>query len=357
MKKTTIIHICSNLDRNHGGRERVLIDLVRSQVSMGYYVLTISTLAELRNLILLKKNSKNIIHIHGLWSLLTHLSILLAKKNNIPIIIQPHGMLMPLALKHKSLKKLIAMCLYQKSDINNANLLIATSSIEYESFRNLGFKNPIAIIPNGIEQINFNTSKKNKNSADKNFLFLSRIHPIKGLLNLIKAWSILNVDGWKLKIVGPNEDNYLDVIVNEISRCGVNQSVEIFPEVHGVEKEIFLRNADFFILPSISENFGIVILEALSYGIPVITTKGTPWSELESQGCGWWINIGIEPLVSAINEAISLPKYKLNLMKSNARNLAKKYLLENTVNQLAVSYQWVINSTNKPEYIYLDNLT
>ena len=358
MKKLTVVHITNNENINQGGVIRVLNDLVRIQSSLGYNILVISNLLDLKKINLLKNKSHSIIHVHGLWSLITHLSIFLAKFNNIPIIIQPHGTLMPSALEHKLFKKKIAMYFYQRRNLRAANLLIATSSIEYKSFRNIDLRNPIAIIPNGIEQIYLNTPKKISNdNSYKTFLFLSRIHPIKGLLNLIKAWALASPDGWKLKIVGPNEDNYLDVIVREINRCGVNKSVEISPEAYGEDKDIIFRNADFFILPSISENFGIAILEALSFGIPVITTKGTPWSELESHGCGWWVNIGIEPLVSAINEAISLPKYKLNLMKSNARNLSKKYLLENTVKQLEVSYRWVLFSTNKPDYLYLDNLT
>jgi len=357
MKKLKIIHVISSTGENYGGTSKVFNDLKDYQMSKGFNILVVSKISDLIQINSIKDKSGCVLHIHGVWSLIHYFSIFLAKKNNIPYIIQPHGMLMAEPLKRKFLKKFIALFVYQRKDLMRAKLLIATSSSEYDYLRFLKFLNPIAIIPNGIKKnsLNFHREKKTDIHHNQiNFLFLSRIHPIKGLINLINAWALINQKKIKLKIVGPDEDNYLGKLRYEINRLDLNESIQIFPAAYGKEKEIFFQESDFFILPSISENFGIAILEALSYGIPVITTKGTPWSELQTQGGGWWIDNSIDALVGAINEAISLSSSELKLMKLNARRISSNYYLDHSVKKVFQSYLWAINSIDKPDFIYLD---
>ena len=137
-------------------------------------------------------------------------------------------------------------------------------------------------------------------------LFMSRFHYKKGLLNLVDAWAMLRPKGWKVELVGTDSAGYLEVVKKRIYELGLQSDFIITGALMDEEKWAAYRRADLFVLPSHSENFGIVVAEALYAGVPVITTKGTPWEELTAHGCGWWIDIGVKPLFAALKDAMSL---------------------------------------------------
>src|SRR6185369_15513882 len=107
-------------------------------------------------------------------------------------------------------------------------------------------------------------------------LFLSRIHPKKGLLNLIEAWARLRPKNWELCIAGPDETNHLAAVMRLLGSFGLERQVRFLGELWGDAKSQAFLDSDLFVLPSFSENFGLVIAEALAHGIPVITTQATP---------------------------------------------------------------------------------
>ena len=107
-------------------------------------------------------------------------------------------------------------------------------------------------------------------------------------------------------------------------------------------------------LPTFSENFGLVIAEALSYGIPVITTKAAPWKEIEIYGCGWWIDIGVNPLILALREALELSDEKRKLMGSIGREYVRRFNWDEIANKTIDAYYWVINGGPKPDCIELN---
>jgi len=302
-----------------------------------------------------KKNRPSIVHSHGIWSLHNHWAVFLARKNNIPIIIHTRGMLLPNAFKFKNIKKNISMSLFQKKDIESADVLIATSKAEQDSLRDYGFINPIAVIPNGIDIENYREiSQKRvqlKEERERIILFLSRIHPIKGLINLIKVWSTIPTDGWKLRIAGPDTYGHLNEIVKLADELGISDSIEYIGEVEGKEKRRVYQDADLFILPSYSENFGIVVLEALSYGIPVITTQGTPWSDLAKFNCGWWVEGTEQSLAKTIINAITLDDYERNIMSLNASKYVKIYNWDSIANDTFNLYFWSMQKGNKPNFL------
>ena len=302
-----------------------------------------------------KKNRPSIVHSHGIWSLHNHWAVLLARRNNIPIIIHTRGMMMPNAFKFKNIKKNIAMSLFQKKDIESADVLIATSKAEQDSLRNYGFFNPIAVIPNGIDIENsMKISQRGDQLQDEReriILFLSRIHPIKGLINLIKAWSTIQTDGWKLRIAGPDNYGHLDEIVKLADDLGISDSIEYIGEVEEKDKRHVYQHADLFILPSYSENFGIVVLEALSYGIPVITTYGTPWSDLNKFNCGWWVECTEKSLAKTIKKAIRLDDSERNIMSLNANEYVKIYSWNSIANDTYNLYIWCLKKGEKPNFL------
>ena len=242
----------------------------------------------------------------------------------VPYIIAPRGMLEPWSLKQKWLKKRIARFLYQDKDLKCAAALHATAESEAEQFRKLGFKNPVVISPNGVnlpKEEGVRGQELGVRSQERRVLFVSRMHPKKGVLELVEAWGRLGVrsqelgvSNWVVELVytlnGEFEREYEAKVKARILELGMSyQDTDgkiITPTSTATPHFIFtgLLNddakwdaydrADLFVLPTYSENFGIVVAEALWAGVPVITTKGTPWSELEEYKCGKWIDLPAE---------------------------------------------------------------
>jgi len=307
----------------------------------------------------INKIDTDIYHGNGLWQFPVHLMVLSAKAKRKPYVISPHGMLESWALKKGKLKKSIALWAFQRKDIENAAAIHATSIMEAESIRSLGFRNPIAIIPNGIDPSEFQLPDTVSPPRKKTLLFLSRIHPKKGIEILISAWQ--NIDKilrreWQVEIAGDGGDRYLFALKKLIIQQGLTSEIRIIGPQYGISRIETYHRADLFVLPSYSENFGMVVAEALASGVPVITTKGTPWEELNSRNAGWWIDIGLEPLVKTLQEAMSLSQSERHVMGQNGRKLIEEnYSIEMVANKMIQLYEWILNGGQKPEFVNIWN--
>lgn len=373
-------HIISSLDKKSGGPSRSITELALFQAFNGIEVFIITYISD--NPILIEDKPSNLVvhfvdkgsfkksldtiirssqfdllHGHGLWQMPVHFMAALARKKNIPYIITPRGMLEPWALQKGKWKKKLALALYQREDLARAEALHATAQMELEQFRKLGFKNPIALIPNGIALSEIKTLQKHPPKKVKTLLFLSRIHPKKGIELLIEAWSLLDVSlkqGWKVQIAGNGDTAYIKSLNKLIQQKEIANSVEIIGPQFGKDKERVYQNADLFVLPTYSENFGIVVAEALAYGLPVITTKGAPWEDLETHKAGWWVEIGVQPLQEALEAALNTSPEELEAMGLRGRQLVKqKFSIEQVAQQTLQLYDWILNRGEKPEFVQL----
>ena len=299
----------------------------------------------------------DLLHSHGVWSPANHWVSKVARRNRIPLFIHPRGMLEPWALDHKFLKKKIGMYLYQQEDIRSASALFATSMQECENLRKLGLRHPIAVIPNGV---NINSTKnqpveqKIYRSGNRKVLFLSRIHPKKGLFNLINAWAQAAPVGWELGLVGPDEGGHLAEVINLIDERGLTQSVKYLGERDGSAKTRCYEDADLFVLPTFSENFGVVVAEALTCGVPVITTRAAPWGDLVTHRCGWWIDVGVEPLVQALRVAMALCDEERRIMGINGMRYVRRFDWRDIASQTLDVYHWTLGKALKPNFVHTD---
>jgi glycosyltransferase involved in cell wall biosynthesis len=302
--------------------------------------------------------ANSIMHVHGIWSPSMHWAARFARHKGIRYVIQPHGMLEPWALNHHKHRKNIAMSLYQRRDLMQAQLLLATADSEYEAIRAFGLTNPVAVIPNGVDFPAYSdshlTDVLGTQARQRRFLFLSRIHVKKGLLNLLQAWKAAQLEDWVLDIAGPDEGGHLADVMAKVRELGLEKSVNYISEVEGDHKEQTYLGADVFVLPTFSENFGIVVAEALSYGLPVITTKGTPWQDLETFGCGWWIDIGVEPLVAALKQAAMLSDMQRHQMGAKGRIYVQRYNWRDIADKMIDTYQWILGQGSKPDCVRHD---
>ena len=259
----------------------------------------------------------DVIHDHGLWlmpNVEAGRAALLARK---PFIVAPRGMLSPAALAFSHLKKRAVWALMQGNVVRRASCIHATSEQEHDEIRDFGLKNPIAIIPNGIDIPEVDRYLTNATDAGRVVLSLGRIHPKKGLDRLVRAWAIVEAahPDWRLRIIGPDELGH----ARELAALAANlktQRVSIEGPVAGDAKTSAYREADLFVLPTLNENFAITVAEALAAGTPVIATKGAPWHGLEREDCGWWIDHGVEPLVATLAEAMTMER---GALKSDGR--------------------------------------
>ena len=247
-----------------------------------------------------------LVHVHGLWSPVCVMTSRYARRNGVPLVVSPRGMLEPWAWQHRAWKKRPVWWLWERRNLQQAAVLHATSGTEADNLRALGFRNPIAVLPNGVdlpEQRPVELQRPVAGNEPRIILFLSRIHPKKGLVNLVNAWSRTRPAGWRVVVAGPDEDGHLAGIQALAQRAGVAGEFDFVGAVYGQDKWQLYKKASLFVLPTASENFGVSVAEALSMGVPAITTKGAPWQSLVEQRCGWWIDQGVEPLAQALVSA------------------------------------------------------
>ena len=301
----------------------------------------------------LAKEKKGLLHVHGLWTPFVWRAYRFAKKNGLTFVVSPHGMLEPWAMSHKSWKKKLAWSIYQKKILNSADMLVVNSRRELLTVRAMGLKPPVAVIENGVDKADFFVSTSSA-VPDKSVLFLSRLSPVKGLPDLIHAWSLLPAGhGYKLRVYGHADPGYEAELLCLIRKFNVEDSVALLGPVFGVDKWKAYRSASFFILPSYSENFGIVIAEALWAGLPVITTKATPWECLELEGLGWQVDNCPRQICDALWAAMQLGDEKRNSIGQRASAYAQKnFDWPNIVEKYLLAYRWLIDGEiRKPEWI------
>ena len=297
-----------------------------------------------------------IIHDHGLWTPLHHDIANLCRRYRLPLVLHPRGMLETKAMERHFLRKKIVWFAYVKRDLQAVSLFVATSEREVESIRRCGFRQPVAYVPNGVvppdAEALTRLRKLSPPLAVRVALFIGRIHPIKGLLNLIDAWHVARPVGWRLVLAGPDEGGHRRQVEEKISTHGLSSVISFTGEVRGAEKTRLFGAADLFILPSFSENFGVAVAEALAYGLPVITTTGTPWRELREYECGWWIAPDVGPLSQAISEACAMPDAALGAMGQRGRILAARYDWQRIASQTAAAYHWLLHGGTRPDWVY-----
>jgi glycosyltransferase involved in cell wall biosynthesis len=295
----------------------------------------------------------DVIHNHGLWVMPNVDAARAAARGPTPFVVSPRGMLAPAALAFSRAQKQVFWALLQGSAIRGAACIHATCEQEYAEIRGFGLANPVAIIPNGIDVPELPARPTAQPAGERVVLSLGRIHRKKGLSRLVHAWSKIEVGypGWRLKIVGPPERGHDDELRALVAALGLGR-VTVGGPIYGDAKWNANRDADLFVLATLNENFGLTIAEALAAGTPVISTKGAPWSGLESEGCGWWIDHGVEPLAAALAHAMALPRETLKAMGDKGRQwMARDFGWDRIAHDMLGVYLWLSRRAKPPPTI------
>ncbi len=289
-----------------------------------------------------------LIHAHGLWGLCNLLAERVAGRLDVPMIVSPHGMLDPWALDRGRLQKGLALHLFQRRALQAASMFFASSSQEAASIRAAGLAAPIAIVPHQVT-LAARTAAHPDRRARRTLLFLSRIHPVKGLRVLVEAWHRVRAPDWEVVIAGPDEAGHRREIEALLHSLGLGSGVRFVGETHGPAKQALFESADLFILPSHSENFGLVVAEALSCGLPVITTQRTPWAALAQHDSGWWVPDTVEGIAAALDDAIRASPGRRRQMGLRGREYVGREFGARQVAGLAgAAYRWALEGTGPP---------
>lgn len=240
-------------------------------------------------------NEADIVHFHGLWSPAHARLARQAEKRGLPAVVSPHGMLEPWAWRHRRWKKWPYFHLVEKHRLRRASALLATAEEEKQNLQRFFPSSRIETIPLGIEPdvtpgYASARAELGWDPGERVLLYLSRVHPKKGLKELLEA--LMQIDfsespPVRLVIVGDGPEDYMNTCRGLSRQLEARIPVDWVPPQWGDGKWPYLKGADLFCLPTYSENFGIVVLEAGMVGTPVFTTTGTPWKVIEKAGYGW----------------------------------------------------------------------
>lgn len=299
----------------------------------------------------MQQEAPEIIHDHGAWLSTNRASAGVARESGIPYIVSTRGMFSPWALRNGLMKKRLAWRAYQRRVLRRAVMLHATSDGEAADLRRLGMKQPIAIIPNGVHI----PPGVRGHVPSRRALFLSRMHPVKNVEILLRAWALVRPPGWELHLVGPDDIGYGATLRRIIAELGLGEQVLLAGAVDDREKWSTYAAAELFVLPSHSENFGMSVAEALASGLPVITTTGMPWSVVAEEGCGWWVSPSIEGITNALSAATALTPEERTRMGCLGRELVRaRFSWQRVSTQMLKAYDYVTSGGTRPVCVHLN---
>ena len=217
----------------------------------------------------------------------------------------------------------------------------ATSEKEYEEIRSQGYKQPVAIVPIGMDVPEIQSHVKEDVGRIRKIVFFGRLHLVKGVDRLVRAWGEVAREGWELVIAGP-DCGMLEALKGIVAEERVPR-VSFVGEINGPAKYEFLAGGDIYVLPSDTENFGVTVAEALVSGTPVIASQGTPWQGLERERCGRWVPIGVEPLAAALKEMMAMSDEERAAMGARGREwIRRDFSWKGIGAKMKAAYEWLL---------------
>lgn len=308
----------------------------------------------------LRSSAPDLLHNHGLWMYPSVALVQWSKLTRKPYIVSAHGMLDPWAVGHSYWKKKLAATLYEDRHLEKAACLHALCSAEADAVRRYGLSNPVCVIPAGVDLPVLNNDEDLTREKEKILLFLGRLHPKKGLRNLLTAWHLLRRDGastaaeWKLWIAGWDQGNHKAELQTYCAEHCLQSSVRFVGPKFGADKEMVLRSANVFVLPSFSEGLPVSVLEAWAYGLPVAMTAQCNLSQGFQTGAA--ICLETEPLAIAqgLLNIMSMSEMERSTMGMRGRQLVEqRFSWSSYTDQMSSVYAWMNGAGSKPDCVTL----
>lgn len=293
----------------------------------------------------------DIIHNNSIWQMPNVYPAWAAQRNSCKLVTQPRGTFSAWAIKHSKWRKKIFGICCQYSALRATDMWVATSNDELEDIRRLGYRQPVAIIPNGVE---LPVNIEGAHPPRRRMFFLSRIHPKKNVDLLLRCWAKLEerFPEWDLAIAGPDKENSYADEMKALKRTLGCQRVTFEGELKGEDKFRFMASSDCEVLPTHSENFGMAVAESLACGTPVICSQGAPWQGLVENKCGWWVPIDEPSFMKAMSEVMSIPRETLGQMGKRGRAwMIRDYSWQSIGNKMKAAYEWLVSGGTRPDWV------
>ena len=305
-------------------------------------------------------SSVDVIHNHSVWMLPNCYATRAARRANVPVTYTIHGTLEPWALAHSKWKKKIVGWWFQYEDLRRADCLHVNSRSEMQTVRDLGYSNPVAVIPNGINPVDDRecdptrfVSKHPKLVGKKCILFLARLHEKKGLAHLLTAWKILASEfpEWHLILAGP--DDGFEATCREMVADGLDDRVTFTGHLGGDRKRIAQQLSEFFVQPSFSEGFSMSVVEALYARLPVVITPGCNFSEAIEAGVGRMAEPETESTADAMRQLMMLSDDERRAMGESGRRLVlDQYTWSRVAESTVQMYDWMAGRGEQPAFVF-----
>jgi glycosyltransferase involved in cell wall biosynthesis len=298
----------------------------------------------------------DVVHLRSVYSFPTIPTLLMCRALNKPLVWSPHGSLQRWSGSRRPKTKAIweAIC---RAVAPRKMILHATCDEEAKESGKRFPKAEIAVIPHGIA-----VPEQTRHVEARGLfrlLYLGLLNPKKGIETLLAACKIIEERdelSWSLTIAGSGDPRYTEMLRAKIIELGFRlregsslseqedgiqkerlRNVHLVGHVTGNAKEELFENADILVLPSYTENFGMVVVEALAHGIPVVASTGTPWSRIEQKECGLWVHNDPESLANAIRRMKHLP---LRKMGDNGRKwMQEEFIWQHRTQEMLQSYE------------------
>ncbi len=305
----------------------------------------------------------DLVHTHGLWTYPSALASRWHSQFRKPTIVSPQGMLDPWALQNSRWKKRIAWNLWEQTHLREAACLHAVCPAEADAMKDYGLRNPICIIPNGVDlplgAPSLEKPRWDKLAAGRKvILFISRLHPKKGLPNLLRAWrqalsSLPEANkSWCLIIAGWDQGGHQAELERLVHDLELSASVNLVGAIFGDEKDAALRRADAFVLPSFSEGLPLAILEAWSYRLPVLMTPQCNIPEGFSADAAISAEPNVQSLAEGLRALFSLDDSERAAMGERGRGLVEqKFLWSQVAARMKKVYDWVLGQGEMPDSV------
>ena len=248
----------------------------------------------------------DVVHLTGVYNFPTFPTIFWGRLLHKPLIWSPRGALQRWEGSSRiGLKGIWDFLWYHTADRVELTMHVTSEQESRETLARFP-KLRMATIPNGVD-VPDDVNRIERN-GELRLLFIGRLDPKKGIEALLKACSLADsAPPWRLAIAGWGAPEYVSQLKEQIQALGLSGRVEMLGAVLSKEKKRLFERSDVALVPSYTENFGIVVAEALAHGVPVIASKGTPWSRLEEKRCGLWVNNDPESLADAIRSISTMP--------------------------------------------------
>jgi poly(glycerol-phosphate) alpha-glucosyltransferase len=273
-------------------------------------------------------------------------------------------MLDPWALRNSAWKKRLAAWAYENANLRGAACIHALCDSELQAIRTYGLRNPVAVVPNGVDLPRQQVSKPTRWEADlpdgaKVLLYLGRLHPKKGLPNLLRAWRLSarerGSSKWRLVIAGWDQGGHEAELRRLAEELCIAETVVFAGPQFGEDKAASFHRATAFVLPSFSEGLPVAVLEAWAHGLPVVMT---PQCNLpEGLAAGAAVQVDPEPasIAAGLWELFRMSDAEREAMGERGRRLVEeRFSWPKIAQQMKAVYEWVLGGGPKPEWVQTD---